>query len=104
MTSGVLKIKWYGPYQFVRSKQDDVFTNPIWNYKGVYLWAIPLKTEFLTYYVGETGKSFAERHIQHLDCYITGFYRVYDPEQFSKGNRKLIWGGMWKPDRKNEDV
>ena len=49
--------------------------------KGVYLWTILFKDKYLTYYVGETGKSFIFLHNQHLDCYLTGFYRVYDPKE-----------------------
>ena len=101
MSSDVLEIQWYGPFGFIGRKEESVFTNQIGNRKGVYLWTIPFQGKYLTYYVGETGKSFAIRHSQHLESYLTGLYRVYDPDEFLKGKRVLIWGGLWKPERKN---
>jgi hypothetical protein len=32
---------------------------------------------------------------------LNGFYRVFDPEAFGKGKKILIWGGMWKTDRRD---
>ena len=101
MSSDVVEIQWYGPFGFIGRKEESVLTNSISNHTGVYLWTIPFQNQYLTYYVGETGTSFAIRHNQHLESYLTGLYRVYDPEAFLKGKRVLIWGGLWKPERKN---
>lgn len=99
--SDVLEIQWHGPFGFIGRKEESVLTNSIGNCMGVYLWTIPFQNQYLTYYVGETGRSFAIRHSQHLESYLTGLYRVYDPEAFLKGKKALIWGGLWKPERKN---
>ena len=94
-----LSIQWFGPYSFLQ--EDNLFHNPLSLEKGVYLWTIQYQSEYLVYYVGQTGTSFALRNLQHIQSYLNGFYRIYDPEMFAKGEKVLIWGGMWKPDRKD---
>ena len=32
---------------------------------------------------------------------MSGFYRIFDPEEFAEGRKILVWGGMWKSDRKD---
>ena len=32
---------------------------------------------------------------------MSGFYRIFDPQEFAKGRKTLVWGGMWKSDRKD---
>jgi hypothetical protein len=59
-----------------------------------------LRGKYLVYYAGETGASFAIRLLQHVQSYLNGFYRVFDPEEFVRGRKVLLWGGMWKSDRK----
>jgi hypothetical protein len=68
--------------------------------KGVYLFTIPFEGRYLVYYVGETGASFANRLLQHAQSYLNGFYRIFDPEEFVNGRKVLLWGGMWKTDRR----
>ena len=98
MSSQPLSIQWCGPYSFVQ--EENLFTNTVSQKSGVYLWTIPFEGNYLVYYVGQTGVSFAARSLQHLQNYLNGLYRVYDPDNFAKGEKLLIWGGMWKPDRK----
>ena len=91
------KMQWYGPYKWYGTKDDSFFTQPEARKSGIYLWAIPFEKQYLTYYVGETGKSFANRFIQHTRDYLSGLYRVYEPHQFAEGKKILVWNGMWKP-------
>ena len=95
-----LEIQFYGPYRWYWTNDDSVLTTPMSNKKGVYLWAIPFEKKYLTYYVGETGRSFSARFLEHARDYLCGLYRVYDPDYFAEGKKILVWGGMWKPDRK----
>jgi len=68
---------------------------------GVYLLTIPFNGKYLVYYVGETGASFSKRMLQNVQSYLNGFYRVFEPTEFSQAKKSLIWGGMWKTDRKD---
>ena len=102
MTNQPISVKWYGPFNFIQN--ENLFTNPLGQEKGVYLWTIPYENNYLVYYVGQTGTSFAIRSFQHLQSYLNGLYRVYDHEKFAKGEKELVWGGMWKPDGKEPKV
>ena len=95
-----IEVDFFGPYRFIGNKDESVLTVSISKQKGVYLWTIPFQNGYLTYYVGETGVSFAIRSLQHVQSYLNGLYRLYDPEEFRKGKKILVWGGMWKPGRK----
>ena len=72
--------------------------------KGLYLFTILFEGEYLVYYVGETGTSFSIRMLQHVQSYLDGFYRVFKPEEFARGKKVLLWGGMWKTDRKEPKI
>ena len=100
MVTDPLPVKWYGPYSFVESEEENVFTSLMGEKKGIYLFTIPFEGKYLVYYVGETGGSFAIRLLQHVQSYLDGFYRVFDPEEFVRGRKVLLWGGMWKSDRR----
>jgi len=99
-----LFIQWFGPYSFVGDEDENVFTNSLGQKKGVYLLTIPFDEKYLVYYVGETGVSFAQRLLQHVQSYLNGFYRVFDPEEFVRGRKILVWGGMWKTDRRDSKL
>jgi hypothetical protein len=100
MVTDPLSVRWYGPYSFVKSEDQNIFTCLMGEKKGVYLFTIPFEGKYLVYYVGETGDSFANRLLQHVQSYLNGFYRIFDPEEFVKGRKVLLWGGMWKTDRR----
>jgi len=100
MASQRYEIRWYGPYSWYGTKDDSFFIQPVSKKSGVYLLAIPFKNGYLTYYVGETGRPFATRLIEHARYYLHGLYRIFDPRQFAEGKKELVWGGMWKPGTK----
>jgi hypothetical protein len=100
MVTDPLPVKWYGPYRFVEREEENVFTSLMGEKKGIYLFTVPFEGKYLVYYVGETGASFAIRLLQHVQSYLDGFYRVFDPEEFARGRKVLLWGGMWKTDRR----
>ncbi len=97
-----LSLLWHGPFSFIGDQEKNVFTCEVGKKKGIYLFTIPFEDSYRVYYVGETGKDFATRLLQHVQSYLNGFYRVFDPDEFVKGNKILIWGGMWKVDRKEQ--
>ena len=100
MITDSLSVEWFGPYSFVDSEAENVFTCLMGDKKGVYLFTIPFEGKYLVYYVGETGASFANRLLQHVQSYLNGFYRIFDPEEFVNGKKVLLWGGMWKTNRR----
>jgi hypothetical protein len=80
--------EWYGPNSLFLRPESEKF--------GIYMWTIPFNQRYLVYYIGETGISFANRLLDHTRNYLHGLYRVYDPKNFVKGEKFLIWEGMWK--------
>lgn len=73
-----------------------IFESPLARAAGVYLWTVATPEGDLVYYVGETGRSFAQRFFEHLQGYLSGLFGFYEPEDFARGQKKLIWEGMWR--------
>jgi hypothetical protein len=97
-----LHLYWAGPFGWTRQNKNCFFDFDISNEQGVYLWTVNFDSNsFLTYYVGETGRTFAKRFQEHTKEYMSGVYRIYDPDKFSKGIKELIWGGLWQKDREH---
>jgi len=86
-----IKLNWEGPFSFNKEKQNCIFNNLINKKPGIYLLTVPYGRGYLIYYIGETGKSFNERMDQHLQKFIAGEYRIYNPEAFLRGEKELIW-------------
>jgi hypothetical protein len=68
----------------------EVGTNP-----GIYLWTVPSIFGDLVYYVGETARGFAPRMDEHLSMQLSGRYRIYEPKAFLRGEKKLLWRGVY---------
>ena len=69
---------------------------------GIYLWTIPLEGGHLVYYVGETGRSFCARLIEHYMAHAAGMYHLYSPKEFAHGEKVLVWPGRYDvADRKS---
>jgi hypothetical protein len=94
------EIVFHGPYRFL-SGGYSVFSHEDSENQGIYLWTVPMDGYYLPYYVGETGISFRYRLQEHIKGYLSGVYRVYDPSEFIKGRKNLVWGGMWLPGTKD---
>src|SRR5690606_4537724 len=58
---------------------------------GIYLWAVPLGTNYLVNYVGIACTSIASRHDDHLRSYLSGQYVIYDPNAFRLGKREPVF-------------
>ena len=73
------EIEFLGPYALV-PKQSNVeyfFDGDHANRSGVYLWTIGPDTH-TPYYIGISNQSIIERTREHLRCYLSGQYWVYD--------------------------
>lgn len=92
MTS--IDLDFQGPFSWVESRAL-VFDQPITDEAGIYLWTISRPDGILVYYVGETGVSFRHRLQQHAQSYMSGYYRIWDPDQFALGKLELLWEGLW---------
>ena len=87
MSQCPLVLQSYGSFFFAGEKEESVFLSPIGRKKGVYLWTIPFGGKYLVYYVGKTDVSFADRLLQHVQSYLNGYYRLYDPIEFAQGRK-----------------
>jgi hypothetical protein len=66
-TGAEMIIHFYGPYSWVDDRGVDyIFTADIGQKAGLYLWTIKLAGGELIYYVGETGRSFSTRMLEHF--------------------------------------
>ncbi|MGD6806541.1 MAG: hypothetical protein ACQCN4_06245 [Candidatus Bathyarchaeia archaeon] len=99
-----VEIEFFGPYSLIEDKEPSLFSVQLGKQNGVYLWAIPFENKYLAYYVGETGKSFISRNLEHIRNYYSGKYTLYDPKEFAKGKKIRMWNGMWKKDAKDLQV
>jgi hypothetical protein len=96
MSSSPYELQWHGPYKWYGDGEDVLFSRPEIKQPGIYLWTILFDGQYLTYYVGETGRAFEERFKEHTRDCLGGLYRVYDPDKFITGKKELSWEGMWK--------
>jgi len=95
-------LDWAGPFTWIRGEDRYcVFDASVCNRNGIYIFSVPFHGSYLPYYVGQTGRSFAIRLQEHTKEYLSGVYRTYDPDEFIKGRKKIIWDGLWKKDRRN---
>ncbi len=98
-----MNIEFLGPF-CIQNQQglSSLFDVPISNKYGIYLWTIPQDSFEYVYYVGETGRSFRTRMIEHIKEHLSGFYHLYDPEKFQHGEKALLWPGYYdRINRKN---
>ena len=69
---------------------------------GIYLWTVPLPEGHLVNYVGETGRSFELRLLEHYKEHLTCMYQLYSPAEFARGEQIVLWPGHYNSaDRKS---
>jgi hypothetical protein len=95
MLSDSYQLDWNGPYRFFGQGKAALLLNENSLTPGVYIWTVLVATEHWAYYIGETGKMFAQRHLDHLRSYFSGEYRIYDTAEFTEGKKSLVWGGAY---------
>ena len=97
-----LPLEFLGPYSWHGAPDaPSVFTAPIASHQGIYLWTIALPDGYATYYVGETGRSFALRMAEHFREHAACMYTLYEPEQFACGVKVKLWPGRWGKEKKS---
>jgi hypothetical protein len=96
MQGNGLILEFFGPFTLCGDKGDLLFDQKISQQTGVYLWTVRFRDGFLVNYVGETGTSFYRRMKDHMIQCLGGNYRICEPMLFSRGERKILWNGMWR--------
>ena len=79
------EFRWEGPFP-LRS----VVSEPAADAPGLYLWGVMSENGYVLYYLGETGKTIAERIRAHIRCYRTGEFGLIDWDAFYRGEWKYL--------------
>ena len=95
-----LTLQWVGPFRFFGEDQV-VFDCPESVDSGIYVWTFPHGDGHLVHYVGETGRSFRDRFVEHVQWYLSAYYPIYDLEAFVAGQRDPVWEGIVDPSLPN---
>jgi hypothetical protein len=88
------QLTWLGPYRLCGNSEPVLFDCDAGAQHGLYLWGVTHRDGFLANYVGETGRSFKQRHLEHVQWWLSGFYPVYDADLFRQGVRRCVWEGI----------
>ena len=98
--SEAIQLHFEGPYAWHGTNGTlDVSQGELSRQSGIYLWTVQLVEGELIYYVGQTGRSFASRMLEHFAEHASGGYELCDPELFRQGKREVIWPGRYGPAR-----
>lgn len=90
-------VEFHGPLAWIRTAGAEfIFEAEIARSAGVYLWTVETAEGYLIWYVGETGASFRHRMRDHFREQLSGMYMVYDPDAFARGEKRLVWQGMYR--------
>ncbi len=102
MSNEIINLSWKGPFKWIDPRSNGIFASPEGGLSGIYVWAVPFQESYLAHYIGETKRSFCKRLVEHTKEYLSGAYRVYDPDLFLEGKKEALWEGMWGngPERK----
>jgi len=93
-----IELDFSGPFAWLPGEAvPSLAEAPIGKRCGIYLWTVPTEAGELVYYVGETGRPFARRMEEHLSEQLSGRYRLYEPTAFLRGEKKLLWPGVYGP-------
>jgi hypothetical protein len=93
-------VEFVGPFSWVGGDGiSSILKSDTGKKSGVYLWTVRLDEGELVYYVGETGRSFAQRMLEHFREHMSGGYHLYEPHEFSRGRKALLWPGRYGPDK-----
>lgn len=101
MATSVVQLHFHGPFSWTgEDGVDSVFEVEMGREAGIYLWTIRYEDAELAYYVGQTGRSFSQRMHEHFKEHAAGCYHLYEPAAFGRGEKKLLWPGIYGRDPK----
>ena len=97
----MINIEFFGPFSWTcRTDTESIFIADIAQKSGVYIWTIKHNDAELIYYVGETGRSFSIRMLEHFKEHMSGAYHLYQPDEFRHGGKVMVWPGRFDTERK----
>ena len=100
MSAQTITVEFVGPLSWTEGNGiPSILETEVGKESGVYLWTVHIEEGELVYYVGQTGRSFSQRMIEHFKEHMSGGYHLYEPAQFSRGQKDLLWPGRYGPDR-----
>lgn len=89
-------VSFAGPFSWPgTSEAPSVFDVEERRQPGIYLWTVPLPDAHLIYYVGETGRDFGSRLLEHYTLHAAAMYHVYSPQEFARGEKVALWPGRF---------
>jgi hypothetical protein len=97
----VVSLDFHGPFKLCGTAGKLLFDQEEAQLAGIYLWTVQSQGGFLVNYVGETGTSFHKRMKDHMVQCMGGNYRICDAKWLLKGERKILWNGMWRKGTRN---
>ncbi|MEI7902674.1 MAG: hypothetical protein WCK89_20680 [bacterium] len=87
-------VSFMGPFSWPGiSDAPSIFDAEEGRQSGIYLWTVPLREGHLIYYVGETGRNFRTRLLEHYMEHAAAMYHVYSPAEFARGEKVALWPG-----------
>ena len=89
-------VSFSGPFSWPgTSDAPSVFDAEVRRLPGIYLWTVSLAEGHLVYYVGETGRSFEVRLLEHYKEHAACMYHVYSPAELARGEKVALWPGRY---------
>ena len=87
-----IELNWSGPFSFIPSQDCQcIFGDDSAKTPGLYLWTISYEDGYLINYIGISASNVAQRQREHLDLYLCGKYRLYDPKKFVAGKKVVVY-------------
>lgn len=100
MSEQTIAVEFVGPFSWAGgNKTPSIHKAEVGKKAGVYLWTVPFENEELVYYVGQTGRGFAQRMLEHFREHMSGGYHLYEPHEFCRGRKVLLWPGRYGADK-----
>lgn len=92
----MIVLNFFGPFSWRGNAEAQcIFASDISQKRGVYLWTVSVGSIELIYYVGETGRSFGARMLEHFREHCSGGYHLYSPVDFRRGAKVPLWPGRY---------
>ncbi|MCC6317247.1 MAG: hypothetical protein IT361_06090 [Gemmatimonadaceae bacterium] len=95
-----IDVSFQGPFRFIGGPEPLVFNCAAALMSGLYLWVGPGEDDGgWIIYVGETGKPYRLRFLDHLQRQLSGSYSAWSIPECRRGQVRRVWSGYgWRGD------